>query len=119
MVTVLESIDQAVEAFHFEIEVTSWGFADTGTRFGRFPQPAAASTFEEKIHDAGLVHKLTGASPSMGIHVQWDLADDDRPRDVAALSAAHGVRVGSINPNVFQDPCHCCPANGRMSFFNL
>jgi len=33
----------------FAIELPSWGFADTGTRFGKFHQPAAAATLEDKL----------------------------------------------------------------------
>ena len=44
----------------FRIEVPSWGFANTGTRFGKFLQPAAATTTEEKFSDAGQVHHWTG-----------------------------------------------------------
>lgn len=91
----------------FNIELPSWGFADTGTRFGKFFQAAAASTTDEKFHDAGLVHQLTGCCPTVAVHVLWDfdLAKGVRPAADATLDIArrHGVRVGSINPNVFQD----------------
>ncbi|MEM6332587.1 MAG: TIM barrel protein [Planctomycetota bacterium] len=93
----------------FKIELPSWGFADTGTRFGKFAQPAAASTIDEKLHDAGLVHRLTGACPTVAVHVLWDFDD---PTDPAALSKtqaaaeAHGVAIGSINPNVFQSQAY-------------
>src|SRR5437870_4538980 len=56
----------------FKVETPSWGFADTGTRFGKFLQPAAASTIEEKLQDAGIVHKYTGACPTVAVHVLWD-----------------------------------------------
>ncbi len=88
----------------FAIELPSWGFADTGTRFGKFLQPAAATTVEEKLADAGQVHALTGACPTVALHVLWDLPNGDA--DLAGLEAAAadaGVRVGAINPNVFQD----------------
>lgn len=88
----------------FAIELPSWGFADTGTRFGKFLQPAAATTVEEKLADAGQVHALTGACPTVALHVLWDLPNGDA--DLAELKAAAadaGVRVGAINPNVFQD----------------
>lgn len=98
--TVLKTLDR------FEIEVTSWGFTDTGTRFGKFRQAAAATTLGEKFHDAGVVHSLTGIAPSMGLHVQWDLTSRDTPRDVVALAGSHGMRIGSINPNLFQDQCY-------------
>ena len=90
-----------------DVELPSWGFADTGTRFGKFPQDAAARTTDEKFHDAGLVHKLTGCCPSVAVHVLWDFDPDKPPADAARetveLAEKHGVRVGSINPNVFQD----------------
>ncbi len=87
----------------FEIELPSWGFADTGTRFGRFFQDAAAATIDEKFADAGHVHALTGCCPSVAVHVLWDFKKGQSPREVAALARRCGVRVGSINPNVFQD----------------
>ena len=88
----------------FRIELPSWGFSDTGTRFGVYRQPAAARTLEEKLADAAMVHALTGVCPSVALHVQWDipggLADVDRVR---AAAEAAGVRPGAINPNFFQD----------------
>ena len=93
---------QALDSF--QIEIPSWGFANTGTRFGKFLQPAAASTLEEKFSDAGQVHKLTGVTPTLALHVLWDL-----PNGIADAEAVHGlerrygVTSGSINPNLFQD----------------
>lgn len=87
----------------FRIELPSWGFADTGTRFGKFHQDAAASTVEEKFHDAGLVHRLTGACPSVAVHVLWDFPSGSDPKQIQKLAGRHGVKIGSINPNVFQD----------------
>ncbi|MGC9292541.1 MAG: TIM barrel protein [Acidobacteriaceae bacterium] len=88
---------------HFMVEVPSWGFANTGTRFGKFLQPSAAHTLEDKFSDAAQVHQLTGASPSMALHVLWDLPNGQK--DVAAvreLGRKYGVRAGAINPNLFQ-----------------
>src|SRR6266436_1580305 len=89
---------------NLRIELPSWGFANTGTRFGKFIQLAAASTIEEKFSDAAQVHSLTGACPTLALHVQWDLPNglQDVGR-VRELARKHGVRPGSINPNVFQD----------------
>jgi L-rhamnose isomerase / sugar isomerase len=97
-----DSIYKALDAFR--IELPSWGFADTGTRFGKFLQPAAARTIEEKFSDAGQVHRWTGVCPTLALHVLWDLPGGTG--DVAkiqALAALYGVRPGSINPNTFQD----------------
>jgi L-rhamnose isomerase/sugar isomerase len=88
----------------FQIEIPSWGFANTGTRFGKFVQAAAASTVEEKFGDAAEVNRLTGATPTMALHVLWDLPSglEDVPV-VRELERRFGVRAGSINPNLFQD----------------
>ncbi len=88
----------------FRIEIPSWGFANTGTRFGKFAQPAAASTIEEKFADAAEVNRLTGTTPTLALHVLWDLPNG--LRDVAAvreLELRFGIRSGSINPTLFQD----------------
>ena len=88
----------------FRIEVPSWGFANTGTRFGKFVQGGAATTIEEKFADAAEVNALTGASPTVALHVLWDLPGGkaDVPA-IRALEKKFGVRSGSINPNLFQD----------------
>jgi L-rhamnose isomerase/sugar isomerase len=57
----------------FRIEVPSWGFSNTGTRFGKFIQAGAATSIEEKFSDAAQVNALTGASPTVALHVLWDL----------------------------------------------
>jgi L-rhamnose isomerase/sugar isomerase len=95
-------------AFHaldsFQIEIPSWGFANTGTRFGKFVQAAAASTIEEKFADAAEVNRLTGVTPTLALHVHWDLPNGiaDIP-EVKNLEQRFGIRAGSINPNLFQD----------------
>ena len=88
----------------FRIEVPSWGFANTGTRFGKFVQGGAATTIEEKFSDASQVNALTGASPTVSLHVLWDLPGGkaDVPA-IQALEKKYGVKSGSINPNLFQD----------------
>jgi L-rhamnose isomerase/sugar isomerase len=93
---------EALDAF--QIEIPSWGFANTGTRFGKFLQPAAASTLEEKFADAGQVHKLTGVTPTLALHVLWDLPNGGSDAGkIHELAARHRVTPGSINPNLFQD----------------
>jgi L-rhamnose isomerase/sugar isomerase len=88
----------------FRIEIPSWGFANTGTRFGKFLQPAAASTIEEKFSDAAQVHRVTGVCPSIALHVQWDCPDGVNSSDkIRNLSDRYGIQSGSINPNLFQD----------------
>src|SRR3974377_533986 len=97
--------DKLVRALDtFRVELPSWAFADTGTRFGKFVQPAAAATFGEKAADAGQVHHFTGCCPTVAIHVLWDFPNG--VGDVAAarsLAAANGVALGSLRPNIFPD----------------
>lgn len=86
------------------IELPSWGFANTGTRFGKFIQAAAATTIEEKLSDAAQVHRVTGCCPSVAVHVLWDFqAGLENTREVVEVADRLGVHIGSINPNVFQD----------------
>jgi L-rhamnose isomerase/sugar isomerase len=89
---------------NFRIELPSWGFANTGTRFGKFVQPAAATTTEEKFSDAGQVHQLTGVCPTVALHVLWDCPDGIRStEDIKKFAERYRVLPGSINPNLFQD----------------
>jgi L-rhamnose isomerase/sugar isomerase len=88
----------------FCIELPSWGFANTGTRFGKFQQAAAATSTEEKFSDAGQVHRYTGCCPTVAVHVLWDFPRGKASTaEVAQLAARYGVRIGAINPNIFQD----------------
>jgi L-rhamnose isomerase/sugar isomerase len=88
----------------FQIEIPSWGFANTGTRFGKFLQPAAATSLEEKFADASQVHGLTGVTPQLAIHVLWDLPGGiGDAAKVRRLADRYGIRPGSINPNLFQN----------------
>jgi L-rhamnose isomerase / sugar isomerase len=100
-----ESAFKALDGF--AIEVPSWGFANTGTRFGKFIQASAATTTPEKIADAGQVNKVTGCCPTVAVHVLWDypngIADVD---SLNAYAKTQGVAIGAINPNVFQDQCY-------------
>tara|TARA_A100001037_G_scaffold301077_1_gene329801 strand:+ start:381 stop:1583 length:1203 start_codon:yes stop_codon:yes gene_type:complete len=87
----------------FTIELPSWGFADTGTRFGKFYQAGAAIDVFDKISDAAAVHRFTGCCPDMAVHVLWDFSDQAPAARVVEAARAAGIRIGSINPNVFQD----------------
>jgi L-rhamnose isomerase/sugar isomerase len=84
-----------------QIELPSWAFGNSGTRFKVFGQPGVPRNPYEKADDAAQVHKYTGVAPVMAVHIPWDKVDD-----YAALSAhAHdnGIRIGAVNANVFQD----------------
>jgi L-rhamnose isomerase/sugar isomerase len=97
-----EKVFAALETFR--IELPSWGFANTGTRFGKFIQAAAATTTEEKFSDAGQVHLLTGVCPTVALHVLWDCPDGVQSTEqIERFASRYAVSPGSINPNLFQD----------------
>src|SRR5580700_1485921 len=84
-----------------EIELPSWAFGNSGTRFKVFGQPGVPRNPYEKADDAAQVHRYTGVAPVMAVHIPWD-----KVGDYAALSAhaaANGIRIGAVNANVFQD----------------
>jgi L-rhamnose isomerase / sugar isomerase len=97
---VTESIPEQLAAL--EIETPSWGYGDSGTRFATFQQPGRPRDVFERIDDAAEVHRLTGTAPAVALHFPWDKVDD-----LAALrehASARGLRIGAVNPNLFQDP---------------
>jgi L-rhamnose isomerase/sugar isomerase len=83
------------------VETPSWAYGNSGTRFKVFTQPGAARTIEEKLADAAMVQKLVGICPSVAIHIPWDRVDDWPA--LLDLATAHGLRIGAVNPNLFQD----------------
>jgi L-rhamnose isomerase / sugar isomerase len=83
------------------IETPSWGYGNSGTRFKVFPWHGAARDVYEKIADAGYIHRLTGIAPSVAIHIPWDKTDDWS--SLSDYAKEHGVSIGAVNPNLFQD----------------
>jgi L-rhamnose isomerase/sugar isomerase len=84
-----------------QIELPSWAFGNSGTRFKVFAQPGVPRNPFEKIADASRVHTHTAVAPSVALHIPWDRVDDYRQLRSAAENA--GIRLGTINANVFQD----------------
>ncbi len=83
------------------IELPSWAFGNSGTRFKVFAQPGVPRTPFEKVDDAATVHRFTGVAPTVALHIPWDAVDDYG--QLAKHAADQGVAVGTINANVFQD----------------
>ena len=83
------------------IELPSWAFGNSGTRFKVFGTPGTPRTVEEKIADAAVVNRLTGLAPSVALHIPWDMTDDFSA--LGRYAGDHGVRLGTINSNTFQD----------------
>jgi L-rhamnose isomerase/sugar isomerase len=83
------------------IELPSWAFGNSGTRFKVFSQPGVPRDPFEKIADAAQVHKYTALSPSVALHIPWDKVDSYA--DLKNHADDHGVALGTINSNTFQD----------------
>jgi L-rhamnose isomerase / sugar isomerase len=84
------------------IETPSWGYGDSGTRFAVFPQPGRPRDVYERVDDAAEVHRLTGTAGAVALHFPWDAVEDyEHLRDHIE---SRGLRVGAVNPNLFQDP---------------
>jgi L-rhamnose isomerase / sugar isomerase len=106
------------------VETPSWGYGDSGTRFGVFPQPGRPRDVFEKLEDAAEVHRLTGSAPAVALHFPWDQVED-----LGALRhrlSELGLRVGAVNPNLFQDPdyrlgsvCNADPGIRRKAIDHL
>lgn len=118
----LQSIKPALKSLH--IELPSWGFGNSGTRFKVFPQDGAPRTLYEKLDDAAMVHRLTGTCPTVAIHIPWDRVDDWSR--VTAYARERGLAIGAVNPNVFQDEeykfgsvCHRDPAVRRRAIDHI
>lgn len=85
-----------------KVETPSWAFGNSGTRFAVFAQPGAPRDVFEKLDDAAEVHRHTGIAPSVALHIPWDRVDD--LGELSAAAESRGLRIGAINPNLFQEP---------------
>jgi len=83
------------------IELPSWAFGNSGTRFRVFSSPGVPRTPFEKIEDAAQVHKFTGIAPSVALHYPWDRVDSFA--ELSEHAKEQGVALGTINSNTFQD----------------
>jgi L-rhamnose isomerase / sugar isomerase len=84
-----------------EIELPSWAFGNSGTRFKVFAQAGVPRNSREKIADAAKVNELTGLAPSVALHIPWDKVDDYA--SLRSYAEDLGVKLGTINSNTFQD----------------
>ncbi|SDI59758.1 L-rhamnose isomerase / sugar isomerase [Arthrobacter subterraneus] len=83
------------------IEVPSWAYGNSGTRFKVFQTPGTPRTVQEKIADAAKVNELTGLAPSVALHIPWDKVEDYT--ELADFAQNLGMKLGTINSNTFQD----------------
>ncbi|GEB47898.1 L-rhamnose isomerase [Streptomyces cacaoi] len=90
------------------IETPSWAYANSGTRFKVFAQPGVPRTVREKLDDAARVHRHTGVAPLVALHIPWDRVEGGAEgwARLAAYAREQGVRLGTVNANVFQDDAY-------------
>jgi len=99
---VTTSFDQIASLLEDQaIELPSWAFGNSGTRFKVFSTPGTPRTPQEKIADAAQVNKYTALAPSVALHIPWDKVDDYSALRTYAEDL--GVKLGTINSNTFQD----------------
>ena len=99
----------------FTIEVPSWAYGNSGTRFKVFGAPGVPRNPFEKIADAAQVQAVTGLAPRVSLHIPWDRVDDYGA--LARLAGSEGVELGAVNPNLFGDDDYrlgslCSPDEG-------
>lgn len=86
---------------HQSIEVPSWAYGNSGTRFKVFGSPGTPRSVEEKIDDAATVHRFTGLAPKVALHIPWDTVEDYGA--LRSYAEDQGIEIGTINSNTFQD----------------
>ena len=118
----VESVEERLRGQR--LETPSWGYGNSGTRFGVFPQPGVPRDPFEKVADAAEVNRLTGVCPSVAIHIPWDKVDDYT--ELREHADSLGVKIGAVNPNLFQEReyklgsvCHPDPAVRRKATEHL
>jgi L-rhamnose isomerase/sugar isomerase len=95
----IDAVTRAVSGF--KVAIPSWGVGTGGTRFGRFPGPGEPRNVFEKLEDCAVIHKLTGATPTVSLHIPWDRTDDYTA--LREHGAALGLGFDAMNSNTFQD----------------
>ncbi|MGW4661418.1 TIM barrel protein, partial [Streptomyces sp. NPDC004279] len=106
------------------VETPSWAYGNSGTRFKVFAQQGVPRSPQEKLSDAAKVHEFTGVAPTVALHIPWDKVDDYAA--LAQYAEDHGVTLGAINSNTFQDDdyrlgsiCHPDPGVRRKAVDHL
>ncbi len=112
------------KCMELRIETPSWAYANCGTRFGLVKDPAAPRNAYEKLSDGAQVHRFTGITPAVAVHVLWDNVPDWA--DLQKHAVSQGIRIGAINPNLFTEPqykfgsiCNADPKVRRAAVDNM
>ncbi len=89
------------KAAAFSVAVPSWGVGTGGTRFARFPGPGEPRNVFDKLDDCAVIHRLTGATPRVSLHIPWDKVAD--PSELKEKAESLGLGFDAMNSNTFQD----------------
>jgi L-rhamnose isomerase/sugar isomerase len=89
------------QAAQFTVALPSWGFAQGGTRFGRFPAASEPASLEEKMFAAAAINDLTRVTPRISPHIPWDTPENFG--GLKNLARQLGLKFDAINSNTFQD----------------
>src|SRR5450631_1057675 len=84
----------------FGVAIPTWGVGTGGTRFARFPGPGEPRHVFDKLEDCAVIHALTGATPTVSLHIPWDRAD---PQELKVRANELGLGFDAMNSNTFQD----------------
>ena len=84
----------------FQVAIPSWGVGTGGTRFARFPGPGEPRNVFDKLEDCAVIHALSGATPTVSLHLPWDQAE---PRALKERARELGLGFDAVNSNTFQD----------------
>jgi len=95
----IDDVTRRVAAF--KVAIPSWGVGTGGTRFGRFPGLGEPRNVFEKLEDCAVIHRLTGATPTVSLHIPWDRTDDYL--GLREHAAGLGLGFDAMNSNTFQD----------------
>lgn len=96
----IEIDDIAAKVAAYGVAIPSWGVGTGGTRFARFPGAGEPRNIFDKLDDCAVINGLTGATPSVSLHIPWDKAD---PSDLRSKAADLGLAFDAMNSNTFQD----------------
>jgi L-rhamnose isomerase / sugar isomerase len=84
----------------FKVAIPSWGVGTGGTRFARFPGPGEPRDVFDKLEDCAVIHALSGATPTVSLHLPWDEAE---PQALRQRALELGLGFDAVNSNTFQD----------------
>lgn len=85
----------------FGVAIPSWGVGTGGTRFARFPGQGEPRHVFDKLQDCGVIQQLARATPTVSLHIPWDMCSDWG--ELRQAADAQGLAFDAMNSNTFSD----------------